>query len=314
MSSQFDQTANFLRSHAEQAMRTARETASRIHGQGVSLSGASFDYTPSVPVLVEPPRFSDLFVGSDGTSAEVIRLNGEVDAWIAKYFPDLPGALRHTPEQWVSGILGGSDPFGDSKQVLDTLWHEARDRAARSASSTRRTLEAAFSERGFITPPGILVRLSAEAEREAQQAVADVNRSETVKMAELKIELVKFAAEVAVRLKLGIMESLRAFYMAWISLPDKDIERERVRAQAQASLYSALSSYHNVQLGFEQLKLRAAEAKVGAATDGDRNKIAAQSNGQTASAISNAVRGFADISASAANAQSSLVAEFTAGV
>ena len=313
MSSQFDASANFLREHAEDAMRSARETASRIHGSAVPLTGAAMEFTLEKPALTKPPEFSDLFPGADSTSAEVIRLNGEVEKWIDKYFPELPGSLRSDPEQWAHKIITGTDPFGDSKAVIDALWHEARDRAQRDAGSARRTLEATFSERGFSLPPGALVRLSADAEREASQAIANVNRTETAKMAELKVDLIKFAEETAVRLKLGIMDSLRAFYMAWISLPDKDIERSRVHAQAQASLYGALSSYHNVQLGFEQLRLRAVEATVQASNDGDRNKIAAYTNSQSAGALANAVRGFSDISAASANAQSSLVAEITSG-
>jgi hypothetical protein len=313
MSSQFEQSASFLRDHAEDAMRTARETASRIHGSAVQLADTTLDYTPGTHSIGEPPKFSDLFAGADNTSAEVVRLNGEVDKWIDKYFPEMNGPLRSSPEKWAQGIISGSDPYGDSRAVIDALWHEARDRARRDTGSTSRTLEAAFSERGFRLPPGALVRLTAESAREASQAAANVNRSETVKMAEIKVDLIKFAEETAVRLKLGVMDSLRAFYMAWISLPDKDIERARVHAQAQASLYGALSSYHNVEIGFEQLRLKAAEAKTQAAINNDRNKIAASTSSQSATALAGAVRGFSDISAAAANAQSSLVAEITSG-
>lgn len=309
----FDSSANFLRSHAESALSTARETASRIHGSVVPLVGATMKYDMQKPVMPKPPEFSDLFPGADTTSAEVIRLNGEVDQWLSKYFPEMTASLKDAPEQWASKILMGADPFADSQKVLDALWHEARDRAARDSRAGRRTLDAAFSERGFTVPPGALVRLSMEVEREGAQAVANVNRSETAKMAELKVELMKFAEEMAVRLKLGIMDALRAFYMAWIELPDKDIERARIRAGAQASLYGALSSYYNVELGFEQLRLRAAEADVTASLGVDRNTIAAYTSNRSADALATAVRGFTDVSAAAANAQSSLVAEIAAG-
>lgn len=51
------------------------------------------------------------------------------------------------------------------------------------------------------------------------------------------------------------MSALADFYRMWITVPDKDIERAKVKAQAQASLYSALSSYYNVEISFRRAAL-----------------------------------------------------------
>lgn len=312
--SNYESAANFLQGHAEEALERAATLANRIAVGGfVPINNIALKYEQNKPALSPPPKFSDLFPGADTTSAEVIRLDAEVDKWVEKYFPEMNGPLRENPEQWACKIITGSDPYGDSKAVIDLIWHEARDRAYRAAGTETRTLSAQFSERGFSLPPGAMVQLVEASEQRASQAIADVNRSESVKMAELKVDLIKFAEEQAVRLKLGLLDSLRAFYMAWISLPDKDIERGRVRAQAQASLYGALGSYYNVELGFEQLRLRAAEADVDAQLGVDRNKIAAYSTNRSADALASASRGFADVSSASANAQSSLVAEITSG-
>lgn len=309
-----DSVIAFLQSQAEDALSSARQTASRIQNGGVvPLQNIALDYTPNVPDLAPPPKFSDLFPGSDTTNAEVQRLNAEADAWIDKYFPEINACLRDSPEQWLCKIISGSDPWGDSKAVLDLMWHEARDRAYRTSNTEQRTIDATYSERGFTMPPGVAVRLAVESEQRASQAIADLNRAETERMLQIKVDLLKFAEEQAIRLKLGVMDAMRAFYLAWVSLPDKDIERARVSAQAQASFYGALSSYYNVQVAFENLRLRAAEADVDAALGVDRNKIAAFTSNRSADALAQATRGFADVSASAANAQSALVAEITTG-
>lgn len=309
-----DSVVDFLQQTASDAMRTAREQASRIQNGGVvPLQDAALKYDPKIPSMSPPPTLSDLFPGADSTNAEVIRLNNEADAWFAKYFPEFDSCLRDGPELWACKILSGADPYADSKAVLDLLWHEARDRAYRAASTEQQAINAAYSERGFTLPPGVMVRLGVEAEQRASQAIADINRQQTGRMLELKMELVKFAHEQAVRLKLGVMDALRAFYTTWMTIPDKDIERARVRAQAQASLYGALSSYYNVQLGFEGLRLRAAEADVEAALGVDRNKIAAFTSNRSADSLAQASRGFADIASSAANAQSALVVSTVTG-
>ena len=309
-----DDIVNFLRDTADDSLRTAREVTSRISGGGVvPINDIALDYDPNTPELAAPPTFSDLFPGSDSSAAEVQRLDAEVEKWLDRYFPEINACLRDTPEQWLCKIISGSDPFGDSKAIMDILWHEARDRAYRTSNSEVQTINATYSARGFTLPPGVAVRLGVEAQVRASQAIADVNRTQTTEMLKVKVDLLKFAEEQAIRLKLGVMDALRAFYVTWVSLPDKDIERARVRAQAQASLYGALSSYYNVQLGFEQLRLRAAEADVEAQLGVDRNKIAAYAGNQSAGALADAVRGFTDVSASASNAQSALIVSTVQG-
>jgi len=305
---------SFLEGHAERALKEAEQAANRISGGlRAPIGDHKLDYTEGKHSAVPPPTFSELIPEANSTAAEMRRLDAEVEKWIDKYFPELTACLKTAPEEWLCKIITGSDPYGDSKAVLDLMWHEARDRAYRASDTERRTLDAAFSNRGFSLPPGVLVRMGVESEQRASQAISDMNRAETVRMLELKVELIKFAEEQAIKLKLGVMDALRGFYMAWISIPNNDIERAKVRAQAQAALYSSLSSYYNVEVAFEELRLKAATAEVQAQIDVDRNKIAAFSSNQSADALATAVRGFSDISATAAGAASTLTAQITTG-
>lgn len=313
MAASIDDVIAYLQDLADDALRSARETTSRIHyGVTPPIRDPELDYDPTKPNIGPPPTFSDLFPG-DTTDETIKYLDNEVEEWIDKYFPELNACLRSTPEEWLCGILTGSKPFGLDKAVFDTVWNEGRDRAYRAANTEVKTLEAEFSNRGFSLPPGAMVDMVIQAEQRASQAIADVNRTETVRAAEIKLDLLKFAEEQAIKLKLGIMDALRQFYVAWMQVPDKDIEKARIRAQAQASLYAALSSYYNVELGFEELRLRAAQADVAAILDVDKNKIAAFSSNRAADALANAVRGFSDVSAAAANAGSTLVAQISTG-
>jgi len=306
-----DQTA-LLADIAQDALSTARTTASRITAATPFLPDADFSFESKKPAMAPPPQFSDLFPGADSSGEQVQFLNGQVDDWLKTYFPELTGCLQSKPEQWVCNILSGENEFGLSRTVFEIVWHRARDRAYRASATEQSTLQAQFSERGFSVPPGVLLHMQNEAEQRAGNALAEVNREQQVREAEIKLDLLKFAEEQAIRLKLGIMDALRAFYIQWAQMPDKDIERSRIRSQAQASLYSALSSYYNVELGFEQLRLRAAEAKAGIGIDNNRVRTANADSGRNA-AIGQSVRAFADVSASAANAGGTLFANITQG-
>lgn len=313
MANTIEGQTELLQDLAQDALSTARETASRIGGFIVNgANKADFNFNYSDPNLQEPPKFSDLFPGSDSSGEQIQFLNGEVEKWIDKYFPEINGCLRTAPEEWICNILTGTNEYGLNPAVFDIVWQRARDRAYRTSATEQKTLDALFSGRGFTLPPGVMLQAQSESEQRASAAIAEVNRAQMERDAEIKLDLMKFAEEQAVRLKLGIMDSLRGFYTAWMQVPDKDIERAKIRAQAQSSLYSALSSYYNVELGFENLRLRAEQVRTGVQIDNNKLALNGMDAGRN-SALASAASGFAQVAAAAGNAGGALFADITTG-
>lgn len=309
----YDSTTSFLQTLATDAMTSARENASRIHGQVVNVSNLRNPKASSLsfvkPELGAPPKFSDLF-GTDTVDASLAFMDSKMDAYGAKYFPAISGGLKTIPDDWVCQIISGQKPLGHSKSYFELVWHQARDRAYRAKASEQRNLEASFSARGFSLPPGAYVDAMTQVEARAADAILAVNVEEAIKDADIKLDLLKFAQSEAVRLKLGYMSVLADYYKILITLPDKDIERARVKAQAQASAYAALSTYYNVELAFEQLKLREAELKANIDLSVDRNRISAESAGNSgAAALGTAVSAFAGTAGDAAQAGGTFSAE-----
>lgn len=313
MASEYSPTTESLLEHARTALRNATNAEGKIRpAHEPTLRESRFNYTVTKPALQPPPQFGELF-GADTTDSTMVWLDGQVQAWIAQYFPSINNRLQSLPEDWLCDIIGGTQPFGYSQTYFELVWHAARDRAYRTRRSEVASIAATFSGRGFTLPPGAMVSAIDEAEQRASDSILEVNREQALKDADVKLELLKFAEQQALNYKAGIMQSLANFYQQWINLPDKDIERARVRAQATASLYGALSSYYNVEVAFEQLKLRAAEDKI--EVDGKIDDLRVRlfgTDNNTNNALGAAVRGFADISAGAAAAAGTLVAQIEA--
>lgn len=308
----YDSTTAFLQAQATEALNEARNNASRIYSlpPQITLREPEFDVNLTKPNIGPPPNFGDLFQGGDSTDPTIKYLNEQSDIWIQKYFPSISGCLRNIPDDWLCGVISGTKPFGIDNTVFELVWHNARDRAYRTRNTEVRTLEAEFSARGFELPPGALVDATAAAEQRASDSIMDVNVQQAIKDADIKNELLQFAVQQAINYKLGIMNSLVDFYKTWVTLPDKDIERARIKAQAMSALYSALSAYYNIEITFEELRLRAAQLEAGTDIDVDRNRISKQSNfGSTASALGSAVSSFANVAAQANSAGGSLVAQ-----
>lgn len=311
MASEYNSTTAFLQGLAQQALTAASNNASRIYSlpPAVTLRNPHFTVDLEKPNIGPPPTFSDLFEG-DNSDPLLQFMDEQADKWIAKYFPEMNACFKHLPETVLCDILSGVKPFGIDKSVFELVWHQARDRAYRTVSSEQRTLAAQYSNRGFSLLPGAMNSTLAEISQRATESVLDVNRDQAMKDAEIKQRMLELALQLATQLKLGVLSHLADFYRVWITLPDKDIERARIKAQAMASLYQALSAYYNVEIQFQQLQLNAAQTEAGIDIDVDRNQLTKQGNfAPTASALGSAVNAFADVAASASQAGGSLTAQ-----
>lgn len=311
----YEETTAFLQAQATNALTQASNNASRIYSlpPKVNLREPNFNVDLVKPVLDAPPQLSDLFNEGDTTQDNLVWLNAQADEWIAKYFPEINGCFKNQPEETLCAIISGTRPFGVDKTVFEQVWNQARDRAYRTAQSETDTIRANFSSRGFTLPAGAMVDLVAQSEQRATDSILDVNRDQAIKDADIKVDLLKTALTLATQIKLGVMTAMADFYRLWITLPDKDIERARIRAQAMSAFYSALSSYYNVEISFQELTLRAAQADAGVDVDVDRNRLTHEGHfGATASALGQAVNAFAGVAEAANVAGGTLSAQIEA--
>ncbi|HEY6612770.1 MAG TPA: hypothetical protein VIZ86_16775 [Pseudomonas sp.] len=313
--SNYADSTSFLQQLASAAKLDVSNTTSKIWNltddSNTDLRDPRFSHAVSKPNIGPPPKLSDLLDFGDTSDGRLQKLNSDADAWMAKYFPSMD-ALDSLPEEWLVGVISGVKPFGLDATVFELVWHRARDRAYRSMASEQRQIEATHAARGWTIPPGSMVAAMGEAAERAGLAILEVNREQAIKDAEIKQALLQFAMEQALNYKRGILAALADFYRQWIALPDNDLERARLKAQATGSLYSALSTYYNVELSFEELKLKAEQAKTQTDLDHDRNQIAllnASDASGKAAALGQAARAFSEIAAQAAQSAGSLVAQ-----
>lgn len=318
MSTEYDSSTDYLQQLATSAKLEVQNTRSMIWNLAepgaelVDLRDPSFAHTVGTPVLQPPPQLSDVLDVDDTTSEWMNRLNADTDAWLDKYFPAVDECLKTLPEDWLCGVIGGTKPFGLDATVFELVWHRARDRAYRTQGAEQRQLEAKFSAAGWTLPPGAMAATLAATGERASDAIAEVNREQAIKDAEIKLELLKFATEQALNYKRGVLAVLADFTRQWMTLPNNDMERARLKTQAMNSLYSALSSYYNVQATFEELKLKAKQADTDTDLAADRNRIAnVQSSNRSgkAQALAQAAQAYGDIASQAAAGAGSLVAK-----
>ena len=315
--SNIDNTAEFLQGFSENALRAANALAGRLSWLDANPRDISFSHSVHKAPMEKPPSLGDLLAEDAKTDVNVLLLNDAAEAWINKYFPNIGSCMTHQPEEWACGILSGEKPFGLNRAAFEATWHDGRDRAYRQAGTDRAQISADYSLRGFSMPPGAMLAAFRNADARASEAISDINRQQTIKDAEIKLELIKFAAETAAQLKTAMMQMLASFFGKVVDLRNHDqgADKMRARASAYSSFVSGLSSYYNVELGFEQLRLEAAKVKAGVQEANAKVKADLTGVGMDSrnNALGQAANGFAQAAGAAANANSSLQAELFSG-
>lgn len=304
MAGSIDDNITKLFNFADNALQDALVVTGRISSFIPNVDDGSLDYTVTQPPLTPPTSLSDMLT-PDNSENTLKFIDGAVEDLIDQYFPEINACLRYAPEEWLCGIITGQKPFGLSKEVFEAVWHESRDREYRARNSAVEQIRSSFSARGFSIPPGALLGAVVDAEEAAADAIGSVNRAQTIRDSEIKLDLLKFAEEQAIKLKLGIFQAIADFYRVLIDLPNKDLEASRLKVEAYASLNSALSQFYRVQLGFEELRLQAANLRMNGKLDSSRIKVSTI-DGSRNTALGQSVQAFADVAASAASAASTL--------
>lgn len=309
--STIDANINKLFDFANTALRDARSAAGRVNTFVPNVASGKLDYDVRTPGMTKPAALTDL-LQIDNSGGTLNFLNAETEALIDRHFPEINGCLRYSPEQWLCGILTGQKPFGLSNDVFTAVWHEGRDRAYRESSSAVAQIRAEFSSRGFKSPPGAMFKAVIQAEERASDAISEVNRLQMIRDSEIKDDLLKFAEDQAIRLKLGIFQSITDYYRVLMELPSKDIEASRMKVAAYTSLNDSLSQYYRVQLGFEELRLQAENLRVNGRLEESRLRISALDGSRNA-ALAQISQAFAGVGESAAAAASTLNANIITG-
>lgn len=311
MSSQYSDTTAKLFANAQTATSLASLSAGRIGSNAKpALANPALNYTVGPKNFGNAPQFSDLFTGSDSTDTTTAELNAQVDAWLEKYFPSINGAFKNVPEDYLLGVISGVTPFGTDKTVFDMVWQQSRDRAYATTRSEQRQLEASFSGRGFSLPPGALIDALAQSEARATAVVLDTVREQAIKQADIKVQILSQAVEIASQLKLGILNASADYFRSYFSVYSLSNETARIRAQAYQAYYEALSNFYGAEVSWEGLRLQAASETASITLGSDRNKIGLYGGGDGSNqAQGQAVDGFARIAAMSLNAAGSLTAQ-----
>lgn len=232
---------------------------------------------------------------------------GQINNFIDDWFPSWDACLKATVDPWICSTIttGG---VGLPPAIEEALWNRERERELKEISRLQSESINSFADRGWSLPGGLLIDERAKIAEAGADRIAAASRDRAIKDAEIRIDMLKFAVEKGVQMRLGVLDALVSYLNTWLKIPALAIEKASRLIEAKERLWDKSSAYLHAQVAVATLLLRFEEIKVESARHTQRVVVEASIgavNARVAAAVG-ALKTLGDIAGSFAGSTNSL--------
>lgn len=208
--------------------------------------------TPTLPDIPPMPTTGELGVDFAATLDTVESfVNGLQNSWLMTYFPaSLPSGLDPLLASIIDGVLVDAT-------TQEIMWERAKAQTLRDAARFEDTVVTAWASRGFSMPGGVVNNQIQMKQQDSHFTAADIAAQQAIKALDIQVEAVKFAADVGVKLKLGLLSGISNLVTAYTRLPSAAAEYASAVAEAKRASYAAITEYYRTVLGSAEITLKA---------------------------------------------------------
>lgn len=220
-------------------------------------------YLPWAPAAVEPAVYipttaeeTDPFRRYDAEKAALAAyLQNLFEQFFATYYPLANDAMDEAIE-WLRRTIteGGT---GIPQDVENLIWQRHRDNLQRGTTQAKNQAMAEFASRGFNLPPGALVARLQNLDMDGLAKLSEASRDLAIKRMEIEIENIKFAVELATKLRLNAMQAATDYIKAMMLAPETATKLVDQNTNAQARLISATADFYRARLIRDDLTMKA---------------------------------------------------------
>lgn len=184
----------------------------------------------------------------------VALLSGELANFFTLYYPLAADAFDEATNWLVNTITVGGT--GISPAVEDQIWQRSRDRIVSDGLRVESQTMTEFASRGFSLPPGALAAKLQEVRFEQLTKTQESSRDTAIKQAEIEIENLRFAVDLAVKSRMQAMTAATDYIRAVMSSPDIAAKVASINTDAQARMISATADLYRARLTRDELAMR----------------------------------------------------------
>ena len=267
-----ESTVNTVIQNAIARSNKAADKAETFSSEAQSAAGG---YASSGPILVGemppitlPPFNPEEDLGAAFTLAfdnAVADFDGdfkrEIAGFLDEWFPSWDGCLKSIVDPWICNTITAGG-VGLPIAVENAIWARERERELMETSRLQSESVDAYAARGFSLPAGLLVDEQAKISFSGANKIAAASRDRAIKEAEIRIDMLKFAVEKGVQMRLGVLDALVNFLNVFLKVPALAIEKARTLTDAKTKLWDQSSNYHRALIAVAELLFRYKELDV----------------------------------------------------
>lgn len=249
-----DVAANALNS--AEVVSTALNWSTYVPGQSSTFARPLTQYgvvdTPTVPTLPPLPDPNDLTIDFAEALQQVQAVvDGLQTSWLREYFP---AALPDGLDPLLSDIIAGAMVDATTQEIM---WERAKAQQLRDAARYEDSVVTMWASRGFSMPGGVVNNQLQMKLQDTHFASADMAAQQAIKALDIHVEAVKFAADVGVKLKVGLLSGISGLVTAYSRLPNAAAEYASAVAEAKRAAYAAVTEYYRAVIASAEIELKA---------------------------------------------------------
>lgn len=185
----------------------------------------------------------------------------EIKRFFDNWFPDWRGCLKNIVDPWICSTIQAGG-VGLPAEIERAIWAGERERELIEVSRLDSEAIDNFAAMGWSLPGGALIDERAKVREAGANRIAEASRSRAIKNAEIRIEMLKFAVEKGVELRLGVLNGLVNFLNAWLRIPALAIDKARILTEAKTKLWEQSAAYYRALIAEADLLLHYDEIRI----------------------------------------------------
>jgi len=173
-----------------------------------------------------------------GSNAALAVVEGMQEAWVTKFFPA-------TVQNGIDTLLQSVTQTLVLEAMQEIIWSRARAQVLRQSQAWEDEVVTEWAGRGFTLPPGILANQIQQKNQEYNNKIAELAAQEAEKALDIQVEGVKFAADIAVKLKTGLLSAMNGYIGEYSRVMENEMNHNIATFSSRNNLFGAINAYYD---------------------------------------------------------------------
>lgn len=247
------QAVNLLLQYLQQmAFRKSEDVTAQLNNANAGVNGVKYNLVNgTLPAVSYVPTsvytLPDNIVRTIQTTMQMYPLgtdyakhfvDGMNNSWVMKFFPaSVPGGIDTLLQAVTQSLV--------PEALQEIMWSRAKAQGMRDNARFEDELVTTWASRGFSMPSGVLANQLLMKQQQLAYTNADLAAQQAIKALDIQIDGIKFAADLSVKLQLGLIEGMNGLLNAYSKIGMAEMDHNAAMTNATNQLFGAVTAYYD---------------------------------------------------------------------